>query len=435
MKSSSVPPPTQYRDDPSHSYRDIPTDDEENVPSIFDWGDSSAPSEPTVTNSNNSGSGNHKSKTPSSTSFDPNVEIPFTPISLHDEDEEEEEDDDSDVSGSNVLRPHNGFMGNVISRRGGGGSNRRHEYGPVGIEDGVEHKGRLFVGGGWGRHGSTTNCCSCQRRSCFSCGFGGGTGCLLVVFVVLTLLSGFLGYEAGLPVQLLDTTTNNGTTTTTTLSLANDATNDNADNDDDDDGFETTQHTTTHGDLWLEWLQHEKSQIHLPHLHLNFTRHNPIITTNSKTNQLQLSFPSMTQADLLEHSEHIFQSCSERSLATQVGRSACLSLCHGHYCCFEKDVEFGSCVTTKNSYCFVYAACENVVMDFGFTNINTDDDNKKEGSGGGGSVDVDGLNRQDLELLEETCSKENVATLEGIRDCNAFCQHHLCCFSSDEGEN
>ena len=105
-------------------------------------------------------------------------------------------------------------------------------------------------------------------------------------------------------------------------------------------------------------------------------------------------------------------------------------------------MEFGSCVATPNSYCFVYAACENVILDFGFTNINLGDDGE-DGEDGPhkkkeedmGSVDVDGLNREDLELLDQTCSKENVATLEGIRDCNAFCQHHLCCFSEDEEEN
>ncbi|KAL7427988.1 hypothetical protein ACHAXM_001085, partial [Skeletonema potamos] len=230
---------------------------------------------------------------------------------------------------------------------------------------------------------------------------------------------GYLGYEAGLPVvvptTVLDTTNNNN-------------------NNNNDDGFETTK-VTTHGDLWLEWIKKEKNEIHLPHIHLNFTKkHSPIIYTDDNNN-LQLSFPPMSQSDLLIQSQHVFQSCSERSIATSLGRDACLSLCHGHYCCFEKDVEFGSCVTTANSYCFVYAACENVIMDFGFTNIDTTTTTGGGRGGGGGSVDVDGLNRKDIDLLTATCSKDNVATLEGIRDCSAFCQHHLCCFSKDEGEN
>mmetsp|Transcript_20834 Transcript_20834/g.41424 ORF Transcript_20834/g.41424 Transcript_20834/m.41424 type:complete len:773 (+) Transcript_20834:141-2459(+) len=414
-KNNNIPPPTSYRDDPSNSYRD-----NVEVPSVFDWGDSSSSSGAALSSAGGHGHKKSDNNHNSSTSFDPDVEIPFTPISLHDE----EEDDDSEVSGSMALRPHNGLLSKVVSRRGGG-----HEYNPIGIgggDDDEEQEGRLFVGGGWGRHGSSMDWCSCQRRFCCSRGGNSGgsmlcssTGCFLVIFLALTFLCGYLGYEAGLPVTL-DTTIND---TATSLPL-----------EDGTDGFATT-HTITHGDLWLEWIKKEKDEhLHLPHLHLNFTkRHAPIIFTDDN-NQLQRSFPPMTQADLLEHSENLFQSCSERSIATQVGREACLSLCHGHYCCFEKDVEFGSCVATPNSYCFVYAACENVIMDFGFTNINLEDGSTKV-KNEGGSVDVDGLNREDLELLDASCSKENVATLDGIRDCNAFCQHHLCCFSSDEGEN
>ena len=44
MSTSEYAPVTQYRDDPSQSYRDNPaataSNDEENIPSIFDWGDS-----------------------------------------------------------------------------------------------------------------------------------------------------------------------------------------------------------------------------------------------------------------------------------------------------------------------------------------------------------------------------------------------------------
>ena len=45
------------------------------------------------------------------------------------------------------------------------------------------------------------------------------------------------------------------------------------------------------------------------------------------------------------------------------------------------------------------------------------------------------LNAADVSFLEDTCSMGNIATLDGIRDCTAFCQHHLCCFSDDPDEN
>ena len=437
--NNNPPPPTQYRDDPSNSYRDNPnsnnnnnSDDEENIPSIFDWGDDSAPSSTSAAATAGGGGGKSKKKKKKrgpfqiieESSFDPDVEIPFTPISLHDDDYSEE-DSESDVSGSEALRPHNGLFKSSKKRsHNGNGYDQIDNGGVGGGEDGKQQ--RLFVGGGWGRHGSSTdyrcgggNCCSCQRRF----GLCSSTGCFLAVFVTLTLLCGYLGYEAGLPVTTLDDITTDNTNDSTNDGLETTAT----------DHTTTTGHTTiiTHGDQWLDWIKKEKNEIHLPHFHLNFTRHTPIIFTDDNNNR-QISFPSMSQSDLLTQSQHAFQSCSERSIGTTPGREACLSLCHGHYCCFEKDVEFGSCVTTPNSYCFAYAACENVIMDFAFTNVNMEE---KHHLPTGGSVDVDGLNRDDLELLDDTCSRENVATLEGIRDCSAFCQHHLCCFSTDEDED
>ena len=461
MSTSEYAPVTQYRDDPSQSYRDNPTittasNDEENLPSIFDWGGSTS----ATTASNGSNKANatastavRKQKKKSTaiihgapfqieSSFDPDVEIPFTPISLHDDDDEE-----SETLGGR-LHPH--------TRRHGG-----NRYGPVdsghiddeygeGGGEGGDGGERLFVGGGWGRHGSSTDyrCspkCRCERRFCcgrtphghnnknnsFLCST---TGCFLIVFVTLTLLSGYLGYEAGLPIS-------------TNVAIETEG---------DGGGMATTQvegepnvHTsipTTHGEQWLHWIESEKDKIHLPHIHLNFTkRHKPSVIMDDNNNQ-QLTFPKMGQEDLLTLSEHVFQSCSERSIATIAGRDACLSLCHGHYCCFEKDVQFGSCVSTPNSYCFVYAACENVIMDFGFTNVNTEEkknikspsSSSSGSSGGGGGIGKYwqlGLNELDIELLKDTCSTENVAKLEGIRDCSAFCQHHLCCFSDDEDEN
>lgn len=88
---------------------------------------------------------------------------------------------------------------------------------------------------------------------------------------------------------------------------------------------------------------------------------------------------------------------------------------------------YGSCVAETNSYCFAYAACENVITDFEMNNV---------AQGMQVEEDPDGmLNALDVQLLSDTCSKDNIATLEGIRDCTAFCQHHLCCFSELEGEN
>ena len=76
----------------------------------------------------------------------------------------------------------------------------------------------------------------------------------------------------------------------------------------------------------------------------------------------------------------------------------------------------------ENSYCFSYAACENVITDFGMTNV-APGVNAKESSGHNGRDGM--LDVLDVKLLQDACSKESVATLDGIRDCTAFCQHNL----------
>ena len=78
---------------------------------------------------------------------------------------------------------------------------------------------------------------------------------------------------------------------------------------------------------------------------------------------------------------------------TQAGHEACLSFCHGHYCCFERDPAFGSCVGELNSYCFAYAACENVLGDFEMNNVAL-------GRPGGDALEANNepLNAQDVAM-------------------------------------
>lgn len=288
---------------------------------------------------------------------------------------------------------------------------------------------RIFVGGGWGRHGSQFSCCPhglfgwlcCKTSSpTYSRGPPKSRKTSLcqaifvgVLFVGVVLGFGYLGYEAGLPVD-----------------------NDGVDTDNADDGTGVQHHPHTKGEEWLEWLEHEKDEIHMPHF--NFTR--PHIKHSPNSQQAGNNyFTPKTQSELLHISENIFQSCSERSLRTMEGRSACTSLCHGHFCCFEKDPKLGSCVAETNAYCFAYAACENIIMDFGFDNVNTkvvaslNKNNNAQGGDGDNKKPV--LYPLDIKLLEDTCSAENIATLEGIRDCTAFCEHHLCCFNTLASEN
>lgn len=313
----------------------------------------------------------------------------FSPVSLHDDDDESDDD---------------------IRRRAKKLIDQR-------LDDDVED--RIFVGGGWGRHGSQFS--FCPKGFCACCGGDPATSrapsankcallrtlCALVAFVLLVMGAGLFGYEAGLPASAAGEYEGKGAVT----------------------GFErgevvdTIHYHGTRGEEWIQWLEREKDEIHLPHW--NFT-----VRSRSHPSFKAPFFAPLDQPQLLRLSENVFQSCTERSLRTQAGHKACLSFCHGHYCCFERDPAFGSCVGELNSYCFAYAACENVLGDFEMNNVAL-------GRPDGDTLEANNepLNAQDAALLEETCSEASVATPEGKRDCSAFCQHNLCCFDEWGGES
>lgn len=236
-----------------------------------------------------------------------------------------------------------------------------------GDEDDLQHFSRarrhtslIHVGGGWGRHGSSTRCYLC--RMC----------CNKWIVALLSSIGimigfGYLGYQAGQSSQ-------------------------------NDEGV-------TKGQEWVEWVEHSRDHFHWPVIH------------HSSSNKT--AFAPQTQEQLLQTSNLIFHACNEHSLSTSSGRNACLSACHGRICCFEKESRYGSCIDEPYSYCYVYAACENALSDFGMSNTNV------------GLTNSGRLNEQDKLLLGDACSSDNIKSLQGIRDCNAFCMHHLCCFNGE----
>ncbi|KAL7550203.1 hypothetical protein ACHAWF_013441 [Thalassiosira exigua] len=417
--SASTPPPVRYRDVPADDAPQAsdggpfsPQFIDDPGHSIFDWGDGES--------SAGTGGGGDKEDAAGGAvrgdlfqadEFDSDS-VGFAPVSLHDDDEEEEEGGDEEDGRDGDGRSDR------IRRRANEVINQR-----VWDDAADDHDDdRIFVGGGWGRHGSQFSCCP---RGCCSCckskpkyapqlhekkGRGRaslcGMVCAAAAFGALVFGSAYVGYEAGLPA---------------------DGANETEEDAGDDDGPVPVHRVHTKGDEWLEWLKHEKQNFHMPHL--NFTLHHKSNVHNAAFND-RAHFAPASQPELLRTSENVFQSCSERSLRTAPGRDACLSLCKGRYCCFEKDVAFGSCVAEEHSYCFAYAACENVIADFGMNNANAG--GNAESSEEKPQENV--LNALDVQLLSDACAKANIATLEGMRDCTAFCQHHLCCFDELEGE-
>jgi len=432
-------PPTsgRYRDDPQAVDADdggppIRFSDDPERDNIFDWGDSSSKSGDN--DDKKKGGKSKKSKKEKSNNkdiyqmddFDMDA-TGFAPVSLNDSDSSDDEEngnsgggDDDDDSEKKRIRVN---ANKILNQRIFDDTNNNNTS-----YDSDDEDDRIFVGGGWGRHGSQFSCCPhglcgcCTRKDpTYSVGpsasgnnskSGSWALCRVVFlgmsFCALLFGAGYGGYEAGLPMEDEEEV-------------------ENSDLEGGGDGV-VVHKTHTKGSEWLQWLEKEKTQIHLPHWK-NFTLH------HTKWNKQDPAFKNpifdpMTQSQLLHLSENIFQACSERSLRTSHGRAACMSQCYGHYCCFEKEPKYGSCVPELNSYCFAYAACENVVTDFHMNNVATSNTGGSSSSNNNvfnADVTMNGL---DVDLLSNVCSEVNVVTRMGKRDCTVLCEHHLCCFDA-----
>eukprot|EP00571_Detonula_confervacea_P010019 CAMPEP_0172305084 /NCGR_PEP_ID=MMETSP1058-20130122/6412_1 /TAXON_ID=83371 /ORGANISM="Detonula confervacea, Strain CCMP 353" /LENGTH=748 /DNA_ID=CAMNT_0013016547 /DNA_START=42 /DNA_END=2288 /DNA_ORIENTATION=- len=417
------PATRRYRDDPQATSDDggppVSFSDDP-IPSIFDWGDDGNKGEKKDVADGGADMFDDFDTDPSG----------FSPVSLHDDssDDVDVENGDNGSDGDNEDDRIRRKANKLINQR---------VFDDTGVDD---EDDRIFVGGGWGRHGSQFSWCPnglfscCRKKKNYSYGpppeseKKGYSLCQLVCFMIafyaLVIGAGYVGYEAGLPVMDADEDAGEdggedaGNITDTSV---------------EGEGYDEVSsgkinyvhHPHTKGEEWLKWVEHEKEDFHMPQWFKNFTfhTHHHKDKVDDEEAFKKSYFEPKTQSQLLHLSEEIFQSCSERSLKTTPGRNECVSQCHGHYCCFERDADFGSCVAQPNSYCFAYAACENIVSDFEMDNANNID-----------NMEIV-LNAQDVKLLSDTCSKENIASLMGIRDCTAFCQHHMCCFNDLWSEN
>eukprot|EP00804_Cyclotella_cryptica_P018657 CCRYP_007165-RA/>CCRYP_007165-RA protein AED:0.01 eAED:0.01 QI:122/1/1/1/1/1/2/1809/612 len=375
------PPPTVYRDDPERESsdethkrdrdeNDIPTNRYTDDPSgsvegsIFDWGCSAGNTDQTMDAASNR---------MSSASGDIQGEVKKMNVSSS---SQRKRIDDVSFEPISLDGDDSEEEYDIQETRHRSGARMRNK----------DHDQYLHVGGGWGRHGSTkSNMCYplyrlCNRLTIVTLGFG-----------LMVLAFGMMGYEAGQPAD----TQGSGI------------------------GENEGKTPTTKGEEWLEWIEHPKDHIHWPHI-----QHHSNNLDKDGIHDNNIPFQPQSQAQLLQTSQNVFHSCNEHSLSTSAGRSACITACHGRICCFEKDPDFGSCVDDAYSYCFAYAACENLLQDFSMNNV-------VESGTGNESTNGGRLNEQDKNLLRSACSNDNVLRLEGIRDCNAFCMHHLCCFNGD----
>ena len=137
--------------------------------------------------------------------------------------------------------------------------------------------------------------------------------------------------------------------------------------------------------------------------------------------------------ELLQLAERIDEVCSDSSLKTIGGRTECQAICSDHSCCFDQD----GCSDDADKNCLAYAGCESyyeLPMGGGQvdTNSNNDDDNNNNNAGGSISTDMEV--EAFVTALEETCSEENLKSINGIYKCHNKCQSHLCCFASADDQ-
>ena len=246
-------PSTRFRDDPQSSlspnnkedgpaikYRDEP----ESSSSVFDWGDDNT-NTPGNTSDNDNNIGDVYQI--DEEEFDTNA-TGFSPVSLHDYDSDSDEENIG--SGRKICQKAN----NMLNQR---------------VFDETTYNNdddRIFVGGGWGRHGSQFSFCPngsswCCRRTTTVPSYSRGPRvkigysttqvvCGVLAFVALVFGGGFIGYEAGLPVE------------------------EEGGGEDSSNKGDNTQlfpkHTHTKGQEWLEWIEHEKDEIHMPHFNMTF---------------------------------------------------------------------------------------------------------------------------------------------------------------------
>ena len=343
-----------YRDEPqsanaagggdekiSTKYRDVEA-------SIFDWEDMDTSRRGGKSNGypvDLPSKMNGKKKSGGYSDFDGGLEVDFAPVRLDEDDDSDEEEE------GNLVDDEGGKVNEPRGRRGNKKLQQRvFDETTYSEDEDDEDIDRIFVGGGMGRHGSyDRNCCvrgpcCCARRPKYASlksGPGRSSGpartnpcCYLLAGVsLIVLIAGcaYVGYEAG----LTDVDANNV--------------------------------TRTNAEEWWEWIQEEKRKDTAyvkEHYHWNFTHmHTPSRAggrgkkggKGGAVDQQKVVFEPMTQTELLGISQKVFASCGEHSIAESGGRNKCLSLCHGRYCCFERDPAQGSCVAEDHSYCFAYA--------------------------------------------------------------------------------
>ena len=144
----------------------------------------------------------------------------------------------------------------------------------------------------------------------------------------------------------------------------------------------------------------------------------------------QVLYPNkkVSTKELLELAERIDEVCSAISLKSIGGRAECQDVCNDRLCCFYQD----GCTNDPDKNCLAYAGCEsyyNLPTDSG--QANNSNNNNNNNNAGGSTVSDLGVD-EFVTVLEETCSEENLKTINGIYKCHNKCQSHLCCFADGD---
>ena len=145
----------------------------------------------------------------------------------------------------------------------------------------------------------------------------------------------------------------------------------------------------------------------------------------------QVLYPTnkMSTEELLKVAKRIDRVCSVSSLKTIGGRAECQDVCSDHSCCFDEN----GCMNDPDQNCVAYAGCESYYnVPTGSGQVSIINSNNSNNNAGDNTIDSDMEIDEFVIALDETCSEENLKTINGIFKCHNKCQSHLCCFASDD---
>jgi len=122
--------------------------------------------------------------------------------------------------------------------------------------------------------------------------------------------------------------------------------------------------------------------------------------------------------------------CRTEALSTEAGREKCQSICNQRACCFTPIEEEGSCALSQAVECARWVACQLLYdfLEFEATEIAPVDEGPVDEGSAENSLTVAVAFQQQTQTVDDACSRSNIRTQAGERQCKTICEERSCCF-------